>query len=721
MNIDKHAAFKMVAGWSLFAWLVSHLLGFIFPAAFESLDNQGLDRIQRLLLTLPVTRPDYDDLIVHVDLNNSSLKDIGRQHPDRADHARVIRNLAEMGVAVQMLDFIYAGATTAEDDEALANAVRTAAAVTTGMALRMKSVGAGTSAPGRRVASLAPPTAIQSTAAEGLNGYAGCAELIFPFDGVASSGAVLGYLTLAPDRDGVFRRLPLIVRCGDGIYPSFTLAAVVQYLGATLDQLVVAPGGIIIKNAQFPGAPHRRDFKIPVDPAGRLRIHYVGPWGGMVHYRFADIYLASRDQDALEILTEELAGKIVLLSDVTTGATELGRTPVDFHFPLSGVHANAVHTILAETFLEDAPGYLALLIDAVLIAALVFFARCRSSLAFTLLMALVGVLYLVVFAGAYNVAGVILPLAQPLTMVFVGLFTLLMASSVANARMLAQTETARQLAEQDLAIGRSIQTSFLPSRQPCPPGWQVATHFEPARQVSGDFYDLFDLGRGRYLAIVIADVCDKGVGAALFMALIRSLVRAFAIQDFNRQCDRRDNPAGCSDTAILNTIDQTNRYIADTHADANMFATLFMGILEHETGRLRYVNCGHEPPLVIGQGRSVQRLIPTGPALGAFPDSTFTIGEVAVDHGETILAFTDGLIESESSAGEAFGKKRLAGLVTNPNQGARSLLDRIVQVMALHTSGQEPFDDVTIVALRREAQAAQAWPDDQHAGAGVRQ
>ncbi len=535
-----------------------------------------------------------------------------------------------------------------------------------------------------------------------MNLYRDCSDPLLPFEALATSAAAVGYLTLVPDNDGVFRRLPLLVRCGDGFYPSFALAAVCRYLGIPPDKIAIEPGKIRLLNAQFPGEAGPRDLVIPVDAAGRLRIQYVGPWGRMRHYPFADIYFASRDRDAMEIWREELSGKIVLVSDVTTGAADVGRTPMDLYSPLSGVHSNAVHTILTESFLTESPWPLLLMIDAVMLAGMMLFALRFSAFSFTLTTLAMVALYLAATAGFLHAAGVILPIVQPFTMVVIGMVTLHIASSVANTRTHAKTETARQLAERDLDIGRQIQSSFLPAHRPCPPGWQVATHFKPARQVSGDFYDLFELGSGRYVAIVVADVCDKGVGAALFMALIRSLIRAFAIQDFNRHCDLPGSPTGCADTAILNTITQTNQYLADTHADTGMFATLFIGILEHETGQLRYVNCGHEPPLVIGRRRVINRLKPTGPALGLMIDSIFRIGDVAIDHGQMFLAFTDGLTESESSTGDAFGRQRLSDLVGGGDDAVQPLMDQIVHSLAIHTSGQTPFDDITIVAVQRE-------------------
>ena len=151
--------------------------------------------------------------------------------------------------------------------------------------------------------------------------------------------------------------------------------------------------------------------------------------------------------------------------------------------------------------------------------------------------------------------------------------------------------------ERDIQIARNIQLSFLPSELPQPAGWEFAARFHPAREVAGDFYDGFLLSQGRRIAFVIADVCDKGVGAALFMALIRSLTRAFAQQNYSlgwmgsiaddlaapRQPARRREAPSIGTTALKNAVVLTNNYITTNHMELNMFATYFFGLLDPAT------------------------------------------------------------------------------------------------------------------------------------------
>ncbi|MDE3089520.1 MAG: response regulator, partial [Chloroflexota bacterium] len=151
--------------------------------------------------------------------------------------------------------------------------------------------------------------------------------------------------------------------------------------------------------------------------------------------------------------------------------------------------------------------------------------------------------------------------------------------------------------ERELEIGREIQFSFLPDALPQPPGWEIAARFLPARQVSGDLYDVFALHGDAQIGLVIADVCDKGVGAALYMALFRSLLRVTSNLDYFAD---RHRPSAPSNPAanLKNAVALTNNYIARTHEQASMFATLFFGILDPATGALIYINGGHQPPII---------------------------------------------------------------------------------------------------------------------------
>lgn len=285
----------------------------------------------------------------------------------------------------------------------------------------------------------------------------------------------------------------------------------------------------------------------------------------------------------------------------------------------------------------------------------------------------------------------------------------------------AALQQARQSAERDLVIGRQIQASFLPRSLPQPSGWEVASLFEAAREVAGDFYDGFSLSGGKRIGLVVADVCDKGVGAALFMALFRSLIRAFADQHYSLgwmdvlsgergaglsgdAVGRRRELLSTGATALQNAIDLTNNYIANNHGDTNMFATVFFGLLDPARGQLIYINGGHEPPFLLGpQGEIKARLEPTGPAVGLMPGLEFRIRQVELKPGDTLLAYTDGVIDSRSPSGDSFGEERLAELLQAPVSSAQGLLERLHTRLREHVAGTAPYDDVTLLAVTRKS------------------
>ena len=249
--------------------------------------------------------------------------------------------------------------------------------------------------------------------------------------------------------------------------------------------------------------------------------------------------------------------------------------------------------------------------------------------------------------------------------------------------------------ERELEIGREIQASFLPEELPRPDGWEIAARFTPARQVAGDFYDAFPLAGGFRIGLVVADVCDKGVGAALFMALFRSLLRAFAEREFAE-------PSHSDDDRIHGTIVATNDYIARTHGASNMFATVFFGVLDPATGALAWVNAGHEAPVVFGVSGVAARLSPSGPALGMMPGMKFEVRVSRLEPGQTLLAFTDGVTEAKDPSGRLYSEEALLGLMTGGAPDAAALLDRIEKAVAAHSAGAERSDDITMLAVRRK-------------------
>ncbi len=292
----------------------------------------------------------------HVDLNNASLRALKDYHPTRAHHARVVRNLGRVRAAVQMADFIYAGRTDPRSDRELLDAIAVSGNVVVGLALRLAPETPPARAAGEDPEALAYLHRSLWRLGEpaGMTPYTGTDPLTTLVE-LAERCRGSGFLTLTPDRDGVMRRIPLVARYADGFYPSFVLQGVCAFLGVPPGRVRLEPGAIVLAGARRPGEAAGRDIRIPVDERGCMRIQFTGPWGTMRHYNFSDVYLGPDDPELAELWEDELAGRIALVSDISTGSADMGQVPIDELYPLSGVHANGINTILTGDFIRDAP------------------------------------------------------------------------------------------------------------------------------------------------------------------------------------------------------------------------------------------------------------------------------------------------------------------------------------------------------------------------------
>jgi serine phosphatase RsbU (regulator of sigma subunit) len=272
------------------------------------------------------------------------------------------------------------------------------------------------------------------------------------------------------------------------------------------------------------------------------------------------------------------------------------------------------------------------------------------------------------------------------------------ASSLEKKRLRDLQQLNLKSLERELEIGRQIQQGFLPSELPNVEGWEIAAYFKAAREVAGDFYDAFLLPDGNLLC-VLGDVCDKGVGAALYMALFRSLIRVTATSDIS--CNGKDMIALTPAERLSQVISFTNNYIACTHADASMFATIFIGVFNLQNSTLTYMNCGHEPPYWIKNAGAITPLTRTGLAVGVIPGAYFTVSEIRMEKNNLLLAFTDGIPDAIDADKQSFGKERLLEILELGDHNPTGLLKRIDEKLRQFTGPTSQFDDITLLAVQR--------------------
>jgi serine phosphatase RsbU (regulator of sigma subunit)/predicted ester cyclase len=252
-------------------------------------------------------------------------------------------------------------------------------------------------------------------------------------------------------------------------------------------------------------------------------------------------------------------------------------------------------------------------------------------------------------------------------------------------RLRAAEARERERIEQELQVARRIQQDLLPEATPALEGWRIATYYGPAREVGGDFYDFLELSNGR-LGLILGDATGHGMPAALVMATTRGMLRA-VVQSVE------------SPGEVLGRVNEA--LVADI--PPSTFVTCFYGILDPEGGRFSYANAGHNLPCRRLNGQA-EELRARGMPLGLMPGMGYEEKEATLDIGESVLFYSDGLVEAHDPRGEMFGFPRLRKLVAEHDAEDGSLVDFLMEELRSFTGeGWEQEDDITLVTLRRSA------------------
>jgi sigma-B regulation protein RsbU (phosphoserine phosphatase) len=239
--------------------------------------------------------------------------------------------------------------------------------------------------------------------------------------------------------------------------------------------------------------------------------------------------------------------------------------------------------------------------------------------------------------------------------------------------------------QKELALAAQIQKDFLPKKNPVCDRLDIAWLFIPCNQVGGDYYDFISIDSCR-LALIVADVSGKGISAALLMASLRAALISEVGPQF-----RLETVAG-----------KLNDFVHSSSAP-NRFISCFICDLDMTNGRLRYVNAGHNPPIIISGDGRVKRLDPTGFCLGMFPAVPYDIEEVTVDKGETIVLYTDGITDTRNSSNQEFGEDKLVALLKKiAKKPAGEIVSKVNTELCAFSAGVDPFDDMTLIVLKQK-------------------
>jgi phosphoserine phosphatase RsbU/P len=258
----------------------------------------------------------------------------------------------------------------------------------------------------------------------------------------------------------------------------------------------------------------------------------------------------------------------------------------------------------------------------------------------------------------------------------------LAAAKIENTRLLEESLEKRRL-EEDVARAAEIQARLLPSGSPALPGWGLVGSTRPCHTIGGDYYD-FELEEGQLL-LALGDVSGKGMGAALLMAVLRAAVRG--------QWAERD---------LSEAVGRINRVLC-ANVPANKYVTFFLGRLDPATGALRYVNAGHNPPLLVRADGSTRTLDEGGMVLGMFDSVPYAEGGAQLDPGDLLLVYSDGVTEAWDPADEEFGPERLVRIaIDHRHASAASVHERVLQAVDAHVGPGKATDDRTLIVLRRD-------------------
>ena len=510
-----------------------------------------------------------------------------------------------------------------------------------------------------------------------------------------------GFYNAFPDADSVVRKMPLVVRFGDRCLPSLALetfrAGLRPYSnwyhlqsedGKNLDT-------IVLDQLDTQSQPDEQGLSETVDNKTTIETQE----DGTIRPYFSKSYF-NRRIPAHDVLTgsksvSRLKNKTVLIGVTALGLTDVAAVPVSNKMDGVEIQAQVIENLISGTALQRPPtGYWIeigiLLIGGLLLIVLVpilppvfasgIFLGCVLA---TVIGSYVAFINQILLDAVFPVSA--------LGVVFVTLLNSVWAKSNLNRRKLAKTLLQEKLFHEridgELNAARKIQLGSLPDTsriENLPKSLQLASKLISAKEVGGDFYDAFMIDQDN-LFFVVADVSGKGVPASLFMALSKALCKSAA---------RRESD-------LSEIVREANTEISHENS-GQLFITALMGILNGETGELRFCNAGHEHPLLLDKKNRVERLISDGgPPLCCLESYQYPVETVQMDSGDAIIIITDGVTDAIDLSGNAYGVQRLHQLMANrPSGSTISAMVAIIDDDVInYSAGVEQTDDITILGL----------------------
>ena len=639
MSLLKQRALKYSAG-ILFVFCIASLSWFDVFQSFE------LETYDLRFNVRPTIRCHPD--IVLIDIDDRTLDQLGRWPFKRDYHAHLIDALTRFGARKIVFDILFSE--PGPGDEELAVASKKANNIYYPIVLRL---------PQKKPTGTYHALDIDT-------------DLIQPLKSVTSPPA---HINITADIDGKRRKAPLFVTHHNTNIPFLPLKLAMDILGLKNEDVVIKPGRIQL-------GP---EMTIPVDQNLNILINFAGKWKDTFkHYSYIDILTADKQVHQGEASSRALSGlkdKIYFVGLTATGTHDMSPVPVETVYPMVGIHANVLNSILLNNFIARVPrgvNVMFLFVLTAVVFIVTFKANIFNGLVFLfglLTFFISGAVVLFVFSGLW--ADIFCPVV-----VSIGLYI------IAIVYRYLEEQKKRMLIDKELSLAKNIQLSFLPQRPSENESVEIGATLLAAKGVAGDLYDFVDFSSidKNKTGLVIGDVSGKGMPAALFMAMSISYFRFLSKNNLS----------------TVDVITQLNRYlIAKTHS--GLFITILYMIYDSRTQTLIYTNGGHLPTFLVKKGREEVSLLTSkeGMLVGLIQDAPFSQEQIKLERGDLIVQYTDGIVEARNTKKEEFGEARLKkAVLKHGNLSSQDIATKIQEDVVAFAGKQPQHDDSTVLVLK---------------------
>jgi adenylate cyclase len=587
--------------------------------------------------------PATTDKIVLIEIGDDTLKNLGQWPVARNYHALLIRALSQAGARSIIFDIFFSQ--PREYDDELEGAIKGSGRVYLPFVfdLEMKRGAAYASA--------------KEYSAKNLLRFS-----------LADRGE--GHINIFPDIDGKFRRIPLLVNYGGSWYPYISFLATCDYLGISLKDVVISPGRYIALG----------NLKIPLDDSSNMIINFSGKWGkAYKHYSYSDIvqsFMAPAIGQKPILDLNLFKDKVCVVGLTATGTVDLHPNPFETLYPGFGIHAELFNSLLSGRFISRASKGANLFI-LIMLSIVTAIATLRTKpIKGLLILMFIELLFLASAVLIFNIWGIWIDLFYPAIILGLLYMSLTLYKYISEWKK-------RLLLENELNIAKKIQESFLPKSLPEARDMDIEAAMFTARQVGGDLYDFRSFSDGT-LGVMIGDVSGKGVPAALFMAMVTSEFKFFALQ-------------GVLPEAVLSGL---NAKLAK-ESSSNLFVTAFYLIFDMKKGMVKFSNGGHLPVIRLNAAGEVELLdVSEGTPLGLI-DSVYGGKELQFKKGDTFILYTDGITEAMNSRRELYGEERLIRAAkASGGLPSKGIIDAILKDVRSFEPKSSQHDDITVIVIK---------------------